>query len=57
MEFRIFRDKTGLWRWHLLGTGGVVLAESADGYANKAECLGCVELFKGASPDTPVVED
>jgi len=57
MEFHVFQDKAGRWRWRLLAKDRSVLAESAYGYPDKADCHASIEKFRGTSFETPVFED
>ncbi len=57
MEFHIFKDKAGQWRWHLLGNDRHVVAESAHAYRDIADCRSSVEEFRNTSLDTPIYED
>jgi uncharacterized protein YegP (UPF0339 family) len=57
MEFHIFKDKAGEWRWHLFGSDRQVLAESACAYGDIADCRNSIEQFRNTSRDTPIFED
>ena len=57
MEFHVFQDKAGRWRWRLLAKDRSVLAESAYGYPDKGDCHASIEKFRGTSFETPVFED
>lgn len=39
MQFHIFQDTRFEWRWQLNGSDGKKLAESADSYREKEDCL------------------
>jgi uncharacterized protein YegP (UPF0339 family) len=54
--FRVYRDAAGEWRWRLVAGNSRLIAESGEGYQNKADCLHGIELVK-ASEDAPVEED
>ena len=61
MEFHVFQDKAGRWRWRLVAKNRSedrsVLAESAYGYSDKADCHASIEKFRSTSFETPVFED
>lgn len=57
MEFHLFQDKAGRWRWVLLAPNRMILAESVHDYSNPADCRASLEQFRGASLDTPIFED
>lgn len=46
MNFCMYRDVTGRWRWYLKADNGARLAESADSYWDKQTCLQAVMLVK-----------
>ncbi len=43
MKTRIYKDKAGEWRWTVTSPNGRKLAESGEGYANKADCVEALE--------------
>lgn len=48
---QIYRGRSGDYRWRLRAGNGRIVADSAEGYHNKAHCLKMVaKLF----PNTPV---
>jgi uncharacterized protein len=49
MRYIIFKDSTGQWRWHLRAANGRVIANSGEGYGNKADCQSAIELVKLSS--------
>jgi uncharacterized protein YegP (UPF0339 family) len=48
MAFYIYVDKQGYWRWYLLAGNNRKIADSGEGYYNKADCLHGIDLVKGA---------
>lgn len=56
MKYKVYKDKKGEWRWRLVAANGNTLADSGEGYRNKADCLHGIELVKG-SKDSPVEEE
>jgi uncharacterized protein YegP (UPF0339 family) len=49
MFFHLYRDVANQWRWILYATNGRKIADSAEGYFNKADCLSGIRLVKLAS--------
>jgi uncharacterized protein YegP (UPF0339 family) len=60
MRFEIYQSSTSqlsqVWRWRLVSSNGRIIADSAEGYARKADCEHGIELVKGAGASTPVFE-
>lgn len=44
-----YKDPQGEWRWRLQTANGRIIAESADGYAKKSDCLDDITLVKKAA--------
>lgn len=55
MHYLVFRDRSNHWRWRLVASNGKIIADSAEGYVNKADCLHGITLTK-ASANSPVYE-
>jgi uncharacterized protein YegP (UPF0339 family) len=56
MKYKVYKDKAGEWRWRLVAANGRTVADSGEGYHNKADCLAGIELVKG-SKNAPVEEE
>lgn len=54
MQYRIYRDKKNDWRWTLVVENGEILADSAEGYNRKKDCLAGVALVM-SSHEAPIV--
>jgi uncharacterized protein YegP (UPF0339 family) len=54
--FHVYEDAKGEWRWRLKASNGRVVADSGEGYRDKADCLHGIEIVKG-SKESPVKED
>jgi uncharacterized protein YegP (UPF0339 family) len=52
MEYQVYKDRTGKYRWRLVAANGRCIADSGEGYNNKADCLGGITLVKssGSAP-------
>ena len=55
MRFTIYLDTAGLWRWRLRASNGEIIADSAESYWNKNDCLHGIELVK-VSYSAPIYE-
>ncbi len=55
MQYVVYKDTAGLWRWRLLAANHKIIADSGESYYNKADCLHGIELVK-ASAGAPVYE-
>jgi uncharacterized protein len=55
MQFELYKDKKGEFRWRLRHGNGNILATSSEGYKAKASANKCIENVK-ASADVPVKE-
>jgi uncharacterized protein YegP (UPF0339 family) len=49
MEYVIYKDRTGDWRWQLQAANNRVIADSGEGYRNKADCYAGISLVKGSA--------
>lgn len=49
LNYEIYQDKSGQWRWRLVTVNKRGIAESAEGYYNKQDCLDAIDLVKGSS--------
>lgn len=56
MEYHIYKDSNGHWRWYLLASNNRKIATSGEGYYNKADCQQAIQLVKG-SASAPIRED
>lgn len=54
MIYQIYKDAKGEWRWRLIAPNARIVADSAQGYKNKKDCLSDIELVK-QSADAPIV--
>jgi len=54
--FELYRDKAGEYRWRLVHENGNIIADSGQGYTNKADAINGIESVKENSPDAPIKE-
>lgn len=48
-QFVIYKDVRGEWRWQLFAANARQIADSAEGYRNKADCVHGARLVAGVS--------
>ncbi|KQO78114.1 hypothetical protein ASF36_13855 [Methylobacterium sp. Leaf90] len=48
MHFEIYRDVKGEWRWTLYASNGRKIADSGEGYHNKADCEHGINLVRAS---------
>lgn len=56
MQFVLYKDSAGYYRWTLYAANNLKVADSAEGYANKAGAQHGIDLVKGTNAYTPVVD-
>jgi uncharacterized protein YegP (UPF0339 family) len=52
--FYVYRDKANQYRWRLQANNNKIVADSAEGYLNKADCLTGIEIVKREAPTAPI---
>ena len=55
MRFELYKDHGGQWRWRLRAQNGNVIADSAEGYAHRADCERGIAIVKD-SASAPTVD-
>ncbi len=55
MHYVIYKDRSNQWRWTLFAANNRKIADSAESYWNRADCLAGVNLVKG-SVNAPIYE-
>ncbi len=53
-EFNLNKDISGEWYWVLTGANGEPLAESANGYKNREDCLHSIRTTRDLARNAPV---
>ena len=56
MYFVLYRDVANQWRWTLYASNHRKIADSAEGYWNKSDALGGINLVKSTNTATQVYE-
>lgn len=54
--FELYQDRADEWRWRLRHVNGNIIADSGEGYTNKADAKNGIESVKG-NADGAVVEE
>lgn len=47
--YKVYRDKKGEWRWNLKAENGKIIADSAESYINRSDCLNAIALVKSSA--------
>ncbi len=55
-SFQFYEDAAKEWRWRLKDGNHKIVADSGEGYKEKAECQKAAGLFTALGPDAPVRE-
>lgn len=54
-RFHVYKDKAGEWRWALHAAGNYKqIADSAEGYKNRADCIHGARLVASLSTDAAI---
>lgn len=48
MYYEMYKDVSGYWRWRLIAANSRIIANSGEGYYNKADCTHAIGLVKSA---------
>lgn len=56
MFFYLYKDVANQWRWTLYAANNKKIADSGEGYWNKADAAHGITLVKGTNSATPVRE-
>ncbi|MGQ4661298.1 DUF1508 domain-containing protein [Lysobacter sp. F6437] len=52
-HFQLYKDDDGEWRWRLRAAGnGKIIADSAEGYVKRADCIAGIRLVKDVGATT-----
>ena len=53
--YEVYKDNSNEWRWRYKASNGKIIADSAEGYHNKSDCLAGIAIMK-RSANSPVRE-
>lgn len=54
MRFKVYKGQNGDWYWRLVADNGKIIADSAEGYRNKADLEHAIMIIKAYAPQAPV---
>jgi uncharacterized protein YegP (UPF0339 family) len=54
--FFIYKDNSGEYRWRFRANNNEIVADSSEGYKNKADCQHGIDIVKQQSPSASVVD-
>lgn len=55
-QFVLYKDSRNEWRWRLYAANGLKIADSAEGYINRADAIRGIKLVAETSSDAPIWE-
>ena len=55
-KFKVYRDKQGEWRWTMLAPNGRKIADSAEGYKKKSNCLTGLYRVRAEAQSALIIE-
>lgn len=55
-QYVVYKDRAGEWRWTYFAANSRKIADSAEGYKNKEDCLNGIRIMK-ASANSPVYDN
>jgi uncharacterized protein YegP (UPF0339 family) len=47
--YSVYKAKKGEWRWNLKAGNGRIIADSAESYINRSDCLDAIALVKSSA--------
>jgi len=53
-KFVLYKDHSAHFRWRFKANNGQTIADSAEGYANKIDCIYGINFVKQNSPSAPI---
>lgn len=57
MEYWMYKDANGHFRWYLKAANGRKIANSGEGYYNRQDCIDAVRLVMSTTNQTPFYEN
>lgn len=55
-NFEVYMDKSGMWRWTLRHDNGNIIADSAQGYASRENCMVGLNSVKTNAASAPIID-
>jgi uncharacterized protein len=50
--YTVYKDAAGYYRWRYRSSNGKIIADSAESYNNKADCLNGIRIMKSSANDS-----
>jgi uncharacterized protein len=44
LTYWVYKDRSGYFRWQLIHRNGNIIADSGEGYVNRADCINGISL-------------
>lgn len=54
MKFEVYKDDKNEFRWRLVADNGNIMADSAEGYVNKADAIHGMNVFRNLSKEAEI---
>lgn len=54
--FKLYKDGSGEWRWRLVAANDKTIADSAEGYKRRYECVKAIDRVRALASAAPVHE-
>ncbi len=55
MKWEIYKDVNKQWRWRLKAANGKIVADSAEAYNHKGDCMRMVDLIRSHAAESLMV--
>jgi uncharacterized protein YegP (UPF0339 family) len=55
-RFVVYNDARDEYRWRFRASNGEIIADSAEGYVRKTDCLAGIALVRKEAPDADLVD-
>ena len=50
--YKLYKDTAGYWRWRYTSSNGRTIADSGEGYYNKADAINGINIMKASYSST-----
>lgn len=48
LRYVVYNDSAGHYRWRLYAANNRIIADSGEGYYNRADCIAAINIIKGS---------
>lgn len=55
-QFVLYKDEKGEYRWRLYAANSKIIADSGEGYKNRADCLHGINLVASVASGAPILD-